>query len=160
MTSAHKAYLSNLDAVTFGNTNTVLSDLEAPVITWAGKALELNSKVAVKFIFDLGSYSGALSDLRLKVSYTDYTGKAQSLYLTGAEAYGNTEGRYSFSFDGLLAAELRSKLSVQVCCGEQPLSCTLQYSADTYGNNKTGTLLTLCKALFAYSDSAMAYFTN
>ncbi len=160
MTSAHKSYLSNLDAVTFGNTNTVLSDLEAPMITWAGKALELNSKVAVKFIFDLGSYSGALSDLRLKVSYTDYTGKAQSLYLTGAEAYGNTEGRYSFSFDGLLAAELRSKLSVQVCCGEQPLSCTLQYSADTYGNNKTGTLLTLCKALFAYSDSAMAYFTN
>ena len=31
---------------------------------------------------------------------------------------------------------------------------------DTYGNNKTGTLLDLCKALFAYSDSAKAFFTR
>ena len=51
-----------------------------------------------------------------------------------------------------------SVVSVQVYHGETPLSCTLQYSADTYGNNKTGKLLTLCKALFAYSDSAKTYF--
>jgi hypothetical protein len=47
---------------------------------------------------------------------------------------------------------------VQIFDGEIPVSATLQYSPDTYGNNKTGTLLDLCKALFAYSDSAKAYF--
>ena len=35
----------------------------------------------------------------------------------------------------------------------------LQYSAHAYGNNKASTLLDLCKALFAYSDSARAYFS-
>jgi hypothetical protein len=49
-------------------------------------------------------------------------------------------------------------VSVQIYNGDTPLSATLQYSPDTYGNNKTGTLLELCKALFAYSDSAKAYF--
>ncbi|MBQ2445888.1 MAG: hypothetical protein II272_05535 [Oscillospiraceae bacterium] len=53
-----------------------------------------------------------------------------------------------------------SVVSVQVYHGETPLSCTLQYSADTYGNNKTGALLQLCKALMAYSDSAKAYFLD
>ena len=52
------------------------------------------------------------------------------------------------------------KVSFQIYKGETPVSCTLQYSADTYGNNKTGDLLELCKALFAYSDSAGNYFKN
>jgi len=67
-------------------------------------------------------------------------------------------GLYVFTLDALLAAELRSVVSVQIFAGDIPVSCTLQYSADTYGNNKTGNLLELCKALFAYSDSAKAYF--
>ena len=159
MTSVHRAYLSNLDEVVFGNTNTTLNDMATPSVTWVGKALDLNSKVSLKFIFDLTAYTGSVSDLRLKVSYRDYAGKLQTLYVGGAEAYGTAQGRYSITFGGLLAAELRSSLSVQVCQGQTPLSCTLQYSADTYGNNKTGNLLTLCKALFAYSDSAKAYFT-
>ncbi len=160
MTDAHRAYLSSLDNAVFGNTNTILNDLSSPLITWAGKSLDLNSKVALKFVFDLGSYSGSPEALELKVTYTDYAGQQQVKYLTGAEAYGGIPGRYAFSFHGLLAAELRSVLSVQVCEGTNPLSCTLQYSADTYGNNKTGTLLELCKALFAYSDSAKAYFVK
>lgn len=158
MTEIHKAYLSNIDAVTFGNTNTVLNDLDNPVISWAGKALDLNSKVVLKFVFTLGSYTGSAEELRLKVSYKDYAGRTQTEYLTDAEPYGSVPGCYVFSFDSLLAAELRSVISVQVCKGTTPLSCTLQYSADTYGNGKAGVLLDLCKALFAYSDSAKAYF--
>ena len=131
MTETHKAYLRGLESIDFGNTNEVLKDLADPVITWAGKVLDLNSKVAVKFVFDLSSYSGSVADLTVKVSYTDYAGTTQTLYLTGAEAYGGVPGRYAVSFDGLLAAELRSVLSVQVCEGTTPLSCTLQYSADT-----------------------------
>ena len=53
-----------------------------------------------------------------------------------------------------------SVVSAQVYEGDTPVSCTLQYSADTYGNNKTGALLQLCKALMAYSDSAKAYFLD
>jgi hypothetical protein len=159
MTETHRAYLSNLDAVAFGNTNRVLDDLSDPVITWVGKALDLNSKVSLKFILNASTYTGDPSELRLKVSYTDYAGRAQLLYMEGAEAYASA-GCYAFTFDGFLVAELRSVVSVQVCCGTTPLSCTLEYSADTYGNNKTGTLLTLCKALFAYSDSAKIYFVN
>ena len=35
-----------------------------------------------------------------------------------------------------------------------------QYSASTYGNNKTGALKTLCQALMAYSDAARDYFAK
>ncbi len=158
MTETHKSYLSDVEAVSFGNTNRVINDLTSPVITWTGKSLDLNSKVTLKFVFSVGTYTGPVEDLKLKVQFTDYAGSGCERWITGPEAYGSTPGFYAFTFDGLLAAELRSVVSVQVYHGETPLSCTLEYSADTYGNNKTGALLTLCKALFAYSDSAKIYF--
>jgi len=160
MTDGHKAYLSDMSKVNFGNTNTVVNDLSNPVIRWAGKALELNSKVTLKFVFDIGSYTGSTDALELKVTYKDYAGQIQTKHISRAEAYGDIPGRYAFSFDGLLAAELRSVVSVQIYVGNEPVSCTLQYSADTYGNNKTGTLQDLCKALLAYSDSAKAFFAS
>ena len=76
-----------------------------------------------------------------------------------AELYNSRLGYYAFTLDTLLASELRTVVSVQIYAGETPVSSTMQYSADTYGNNKTGTMLDLCKALFAYSDSAKAYFS-
>ena len=160
MTDVHKAYLSDMEAVTFGNCNEVLNDLADPSVTWAGKALNLESKVCLKFIFAPGTYQGAVSDLTLRVSYEDTTGTTKTLVLDEAELYNADRGYYAFTLDALLAAELRSVVSVQVYAGNTPVSCTLQYSADTYGNNKTGTLLALCKALFAYSDSAKAYFVK
>ena len=81
------------------------------------------------------------------------------MILTDPTAYGSVATRYAFDFDGLLAAELRSVVDVAVFAGDTQVSSTLRYSADTYGNNKTGTLLELCKALFAYSDSAKDYFS-
>ena len=160
MTDTHKAYLSDIDAVTFGNTNQTLDDLANASIKWVGKSLNLDSKVCLKFIFSMGSYTGDVSDLSLRVSYTDTYGATKELVLTNAELYNAKLGYYAFTLDAMLAAELRSVVSVQVYSGNTPVSCTLQYSADTYGNNKTGTLLELCKALFAYSDSAKSYFTN
>ena len=157
MTQAQRAYLSDLNSVSFGNTNTVLSDLAQPAVRWVGKTLDLNATVALKFVFD---YAGSADALRLKVTYSDYKGQKQTVFVEGAVPYGSTAGRYAFAFDGLLAAELRSVVSVQVYQGNTPLSCTMQYSADTYGNHQSGNLLTLCKALFAYSDSAYAYFTK
>ncbi len=160
MTAAQKACLSSLSAVTFGNTNVALNDLSNPQITWVGKALNLESKVAVKYIFSTANYTGDLKDLSLRVTYTDLTGKTVTATVTEPEAYKPEISQYAFSFDGLLAAELRTVLSAQVYAGNSPVSVTMRYSPDTYGNNKTGTLGTLCKALFAYSDSAKAYFVG
>lgn len=42
--------------------------------------------------------------------------------------------------------------------GEEQVSDTQIYSVDTYGNKKAGSILNLCRALMAYSDSAKAYF--
>lgn len=158
MTEEHKAYLSDIETVTFGNTNRVLNDLPNASVTWAGKSLNLESKVALKFVFNIGSFIGKLSDLRLRVSYLDAYGNEKTEILTESQAYGQGTGAYVFTVDSLLAAELRTVVSAQIYAGDTPVSATLQYSADTYGNNKTGALLDLCKALFAYSDSAKAYF--
>ena len=158
MTENHKSFLSDMDTVLFNNTNTVLNDLENAPMTWEGKALDLASKVAVKFIFSMGTYTGDVTDLTLKVSYKDINGKVNTLTLSNGELYNTKYNFYAFTLDTLLAAELRSVLSMQIFEGDTPVSCTLQYTADTYGNNKTGALGDLCKALFAYSDSAKAYF--
>ena len=160
MTEAHKAFLSHMEAVSFGNTNEVLKDLSTPVITWAGKSLNLDSKVELKFVFNPSAYMGEVQDLSLHVSYEDITGATVTAVLRDPEAYGTSNKLYSFTFDGLLAAELRSVVSVQIFEGNSPLSCTLRYSADAYGNNKSGDLLALCQALFAYSDSAKSFFTK
>ena len=158
VTEAHKAYLSDIEAVTFGNTNKVLNNLENAPISWTGKSLNLESKVALKFAFNPVNYQGDPSTLTLKVSYTDINGELKTLSVGNPELYNPDMGLYVFTLDALLAAELRSVVSVQIYAGNNPVSCTLQYSADTYGNDKTGALLDLCKALFAYSDSARDYF--
>ncbi len=160
MTEEHKAFLSDMDSVVFGNTNVVLEDLANAPIQWEGKSLDLASKVAVKFVFSMGSYTGELADLTVRVSYEDIYGATKTLTIGNAELYNEARGYYAFTLDALLAAELRSVLSVQIYAGETPVSCTMQYSADTYGNNKKGDLLELCKALFAYSDSAKIYFAS
>ncbi len=160
MSLEHLVCLSDMESLTFGNTNKVLNDMNAPSVTWAGKALDLDSKVTVKFIFNATAYKGDPTALRLKLSFKDIFGEVQIATLTSPEVYNSSKGWYVFSFDGLLAAELRSVVSARIYEGDKAVSATLQYSADTYGNNKTGTLLQLCKALMAYSDSAKAYFLD
>ena len=160
MTEAHKAYLRPLETVGFGNLNVVLNDVDSPMISWVGKTLDLNSKVSLKFVFEVADLSVLSEDLTLHVDYVNSDGEACTAYVTELEVYDAAKGRYAFTFDGLLAAELRTELRVSVYCGSTRLSQTLRYSPDTYGNNKTGTLGELCKALFAYSDSAKAYFAN
>jgi len=158
MTEAQRAYLTDLDALTFGNLNQEGTELEAPTVTWAGKALDLQSKVGVKFIVDLKNYQGQAQELSLALSYMDQGGQTQTLTIEDIEVYKEADSLYAFSFYGLLAAELRTSVTVQVMAGDTPVSNSLSYSADTYGNNKTGQLLEVCKTLFAYSDSALAYF--
>ncbi len=160
MTAQQKLRLTDLDTVAFGNTNEVLEDVEVPQITWAGKSLDLNSKISLKFIFDTDGFVGQVEKLTLQIRYKDYLGQEQEATLQGAETYGTVQGRYAFTFDGLLSAELRSVVSAQICYEGRPVSLTLQYSADTYGANKSGMLRTLCQALLTYSDSAKRFFLS
>ncbi len=111
MTTTHKAYLSDINGVSFGNTNRTLDDVAAPCVTWAGKALDLASKVTLKFVFDPSDYSDRAEELSLRVSYVGISGQTESAVITGAELYNPEKGLYAFSFDGLLAAELRSVVS-------------------------------------------------
>jgi hypothetical protein len=159
MTAVQKSYCSNLDAITFGNNNNILDDIEIPDVTWAGKSLSLESKVILKFVIDVSAYAGDPQALTLRVSYKDHEGVDQVIVLSDPTVYG-TATRYAFDFDGLRAAELRTVLSVAAYEGDVRVSPTLQYSADAYGNGKTGTLLETCQALMAYSDAALRYFVS
>ncbi len=160
MTEEQMSYLSNLEDVTFGNHNQNLSDLPDPTLTWVGKSLILDSKVTLRFIFSGGNYSGAISDLRLKVTYTNSGGEPVTVWLEGPQVYRPEGNLYAFDFDSLSAAELRCAVSAAIYRGDTQLSPTTSYAADTYGNKATGILLTLCKALFAYSDSAKSFFAQ
>ena len=158
MTEEHKSYLSDLDRVSFGNTDQILDDLAEAPIPWVGKSLNLGSKVALKFAFDPTEYAGDVSALTLKVSYRDIKNEEKTVVVEAPELYNEENGFYAFTVDCLLATELRTVVSAQIFAGDTPVSSTLQYSADTYGNGREGALLDLCKALFAYSDSAKIFF--
>ena len=160
MTEAHRAYLSPLEAVEFGNTNETLQDTVTPSVIWAGKTLSLESKGIMKYVFTPGTYAGNIEELSLRISYTNVVGETVTAVVTQPEVYSAAAGLYAFSFDGLLAAELRSVLSARIYAGQIPVSETMVYSLDTYGNGKIGTLGELCKALFAYSDSAKQFFQS
>ena len=161
MTAEHRAYLSNTDGLTFTTTDTTLSDANLPLITWVGKTLDLGSKVGMKFVFNASNYSGDMNSLSLKVTYMGSNGETKTVTVTGIEAYNAANKQYSFTFYGLLASELRTVVDVAVYEGDIQISNTLRYSAESYAA-KTGntTLESLTKALFAYSDSAKAFFAK
>ncbi len=158
MTLEQILFLSDMTDLEFGDNNIVLDDVAAPSVTWAGKGLNLESKVVLRFIFDATAYAGSVDELTLKVSYVNYEGKTVETEISDPVIYNPAKNYYAFNFDGLLAAELRTVVTAAVYAGNTQVSASTCYSADSYGNGRTGTLLDLCKALVAYSDSALAYF--
>ncbi len=160
MTQEHIALLTDLNTVTFQDRKATLSDLDAPSITWIGTGLSLESRVVVRFVFDTGAYEGDPADLTLHVSYVNCKGETVQQILEGAKPYSTIENRYVFDLDTLLASEMRAVISGAVYHKETRLSQTRQYSIDSYGMGKTGSLLTLNQAMVAYGDSAAAYFAG
>ena len=160
MTEAQMAYLTVLEDVKFGSNNTVLNDLAEPSVTWAGKSLDLQSKVTLRMILNLTKYTGKVEDLSVRVTYVTLEGKTVTVVVEDCEVYDSEKGFYAFNFTGLRAAELRTVVSAAAYVGETQVSPTLKYSVDTYGNGKTGALLAACRALIAYSDAALNYFAK
>lgn len=158
MTVAHKALLSNLDSVVFSRDDTLLNDVVAPTITWVGKALNLDSKVTVRYVFNAKDYKGSIEDLTLRISYIAQNGEPTMEVLTNPEVYSASEARYVFDFDSLTAAEMRTVLTAAIYEGSKQVSATTGYSIASYGSNRTGDLLTMSQALVAYGDAAANYF--
>ena len=158
LTEAQRSYLTDPETVTFGSESRIWEDLASPAVSWVGKSLTLDSKVSVKFVFDASAYAGSVDDLSLVVTYKDYAGKTVTLPVGEPLVYNSAREQYSFTFDGLLAAELRTVLYVAIYEDETQISATMEYSPAAYGEGKSGPLLNLCKALLAYSDAAKAYF--
>lgn len=158
MTAPQRELLGDLNAVEFGDHNRLLGDLEATQVTWVGKSLILDTKVTARFVLDTSGLKGEVDTLTLRVTYTDVQGSTKTVLVEEPEAYGEIATYYSFDFSGLLASELRSVLTVAAYMGDTQVSEALEYSIDTYGAGKIGTLGTLCRALLSYSDSAKAFF--
>ncbi|MBR6825469.1 MAG: hypothetical protein IKM59_02875, partial [Oscillospiraceae bacterium] len=158
LSETDRAYFTDLESLVFHNNNTVYEDVEAPTVTWAGKTLNLESKVVIRFIANLSHYEGSLDEIELRLTYTDYKGEVVNLTLTDPKVYSESSQYYAFDLDCLTAAELRTIISAAVYQGSIQVSPTLVYSADAYGIGKSGTLLNLCQALISYSDAALAYF--
>ena len=160
MTEAHKAHLVDLDSITFTNHNRTVGDLVNPPIIWQGKALVMDSKITLRYIINTAGYSGSVDDLALHLQYQDYSGKTKTVILRDPVNYGGVANWYAFDFDGLLAAELRQMISAAIYAGDTRVSQTLEYSVQSYGCNRTGALLNVCKCMMAYSDIALEFFNS
>ena len=159
MTDEQRAWLTDLEAVEFGNNYALMEDLSEATVAWVGKSLALDSTIAVKLIVNASAFAGDPAELELRVSYTDIYGESKELTLNPT-VYNAENNLYQFTVDQLNAAELRTVLRCQVFANGEAVSQTMTYSGDSYGNGKTGTLLELCKALFAYVDQAKAVFAG
>ena len=158
LTEEQKALPVDLSTVTFGANNHISGSIANPKVTWKGKSLLLDSKITLRYIIDTSACSIPVEELAVRVSYKTPSGEEKVANITNGQTYGTSAGLYSFDFDGLLAAELRTVLYATVYHGETPVSDTLCYSVDSYNKSKPESLNILCRAMLAYSDSAKAFF--
>ena len=160
MSQTERSYLTDLNHVSFGDSAGDLGDFPFSTVTWVGKGLNLDTKVQLVFIFRPDEYAEQTDKLSLRVRYTDIYGQEKTATVNNCSLYHEEKGYYGFYLDSLLASELRQPVSAAIYDGEIMVSSTMEYSADSYGKGKSGSLLQLCKALCAYSDSAKAYFLS
>ena len=157
LSAEQRAYLTDLNSVEFGERRPVLSDLEGATVTWAGSSMSLDSTISVKLVVNVSKYAGDPSELELHATFINIKGVEESVVLNPT-LYNEKLNLYAFTITQLNAAELRSELTCRVYANGEAVSQTKLHCADNYGNNKTGTILELCQALFAYVDCAKAVF--
>jgi hypothetical protein len=158
LTQTQRSYLTDLSTVEFEKADRISEEITDPTVPWEGKSLVLDSKITLRFVVNLSDYDGDPKNLSLRIRYRDVDWFMQEKWVEECVPYGDREGLYTFDFSGLLAAEMRTELELQVYESGKAVSHTRLSTAASYGNNKEGDLLTLCQALMAYSDAAAAYF--
>ena len=160
MTQQHCSYLTELKTVVFANNYLELNDEYETGFAWTGRGLNLGSRVGVTLRMEKLDETLADGEWSVVVRYRNLAGELIT-YTVDPSGITKDGNMYSFEFAGLAATELRTVIAVTVCDAEgKPISKTLVYSPDTYGNGKTELLGDICRALFAYSDSAKAFFVG
>ena len=129
------------------------------------KEFRLGDKIALYLATDLDKDSD-LSDVTLRIRYTDRLGNAVEQRVSGATfAYSEAAGGYTVYFDELKASELRSVLTLTLVRGGTQISRTVQYSFDTYVESLFAAGIdpaykALLENTLRYADSARKYFAQ
>ncbi|MBR4308964.1 MAG: hypothetical protein IKT58_05120 [Oscillospiraceae bacterium] len=160
MSEEDRALLTDPESILFGQSAGDLQDLPDAPVRWAGKGLNLDSKVQLIFAYLPGEYEERTEELQLRVQYKDIYGNQKEAVVENSVLYHAGLGYYAFYFHDLLAAELRQPVRGQIYAGDVAVSSIMEYSADSYGKGKSGALLDVCRAMCAYSDGAKAYFLS
>ena len=163
MSDVHKSYLADLDSVSLRNLNMEISNGGEPALEWYAKGLDLNTKVGLTFMMIHTRNINYGYEICVRYQKQDGTQVSYIIDPDAVEMFDFGDGRNGirFAFHELPAAELRTPVCITVYDEQgNPISNDLIYSAESYACGKTGTLSDVCKALFAYSDSAKAFFTK
>ena len=129
------------------------------------KEFRLGDKIALYLATDFDKDSD-LSDVTLRIRYTDRLGNAVERRVSGATfAYSEAAGGYTVYFDELKASELRSVLTLTLVRGGTQISRTVQYSFDTYVESLFAAGIdpaykALLENTLRYADSARKYFAQ
>ena len=75
MTQTHRSYLADLETVPVGEISMELPSIRETCVTWAGRAMALDSRIAIRYVVDLSAYVGKIEDLRLVIRYRESTEK-------------------------------------------------------------------------------------
>ncbi len=156
MTTAHKAFLTDLSTVEMTSYMKQLSDHNAPTVPWKSATLELGNKVIMCLIANLANYNGDPSALTMRLTYTDAKGENVTVERP-LELYNADAKTYAVSYDGLRATEMRTIVSAAIYLNGTRVSKTVEYSVETYGARNPSDL---CRAMLAYGDAANAFFAN
>lgn len=154
MTTAHRAYLTDLSTVKMQDYRKQINDHAAPTVPWKSTTLELGNKVIMCLVVNLAGYTGDASALTMRLSYqrADGTSVSETLPL---ELYNEDAQTYAVRYDGLLASQMRCIVRAAVYEGDTRVSKTVEYSIESYGGRNPGDLT---RAMLAYGDSANTFF--
>ena len=156
MTTAHEAYLTALNAVSMTDYRKQVNDLTSPTVPWKSTTLELGNKVIMCLIVNLANYTGDVSELSMRLTYTDAKGQNVTVERP-LELYNADAKTYAVSYDGLRATEMRTIVSAAIYNGSTRVSRTVEYSIESYAARNSSDLT---RAMLAYGDSASAFFAN
>lgn len=142
-----------------------ISDNENAAVKFSGASLLLKEKVAIKYYLQSNGYEGKMSDLTIRLTYTDANGETQTESITGDKFTIAGKNSYTVTFDGLDATQMRTPCIAEIFDKDgNKVSGTLTYGIEAYAARKTSDenadpkLSTLLNDMMKYGDSTCAYF--
>ncbi|MBR7132014.1 MAG: hypothetical protein IKD04_00620, partial [Clostridia bacterium] len=129
------------------------------------KALELESSTFLKILMTMDS-TVDVNSLTLHMSYKDMYDNEHPYEIAGSDFDKEISGKLRpfYSFGVIAPADMRAECTIYVTQNGEKVSNTLVYGIETFCSNKltpgSHELSDVFCAMFRYSDSAKAYFTN